>query len=193
MNTASHLPPDLQAVADTVLREFSAGVEAPDGLSLIYEWLEVDGWDFLINDLGEQSALKLGYIAQLEFSDSETRYNLEIPKEVEVQDADRLNWARQRIEYAQAGDDGYLLASLHAYRLIGSDGSHAFVGCLIEIHGQGGPVCEWWGLWKTPNEFYEAVGDGGFNWVIPRMGDISDQVILSMWEKKKSRGKKRAH
>ena len=79
MNTAPHLPPNLQAVADTVLREFSAGVEAPEGLSLIYEWLEVDGWDFLINDLGEQSALKLGYIAQLEFSDSETRYNLEIP------------------------------------------------------------------------------------------------------------------
>jgi len=42
-------------------------------------------------------------------------------------------------------------------------------------------------------DFYEAVGDGGFNWVIPRMGEISDQVILSMWEKKKSRGKKRAH
>jgi hypothetical protein len=193
VNTAPHLPSNLQAVADTVLREFSAGVEAPEGLSLIYEWLEVDGWDFLINDLGEQSALKLGYIAQLEFSDSETRYNLEIPKEVEVKDADRVNWARQRIEHGQTGDDGYLLASLHAYRLTGSDGSHAFVGCQIEIHGQGGPVCEWWGLWKTPDEFYEAVGDGGVNWVIPRMGDISDQVILSMWEKKKSRGKKRAH
>jgi hypothetical protein len=64
---------------------------------------------------------------------------------------------------------------------------------LIEIHGQGGPVCEWWGIWKTPDDFYEAVGAGGFNWVIPRMGEISDHVILSMWEKKKSRGKKRAH
>ena len=91
MNIAPHLPPSLQAVADTVLREFSAGVDEPEGLSLIHEWLEVDGWDFLIADLGEQSALKLGYIAQLEFSDSETRYNLEIPKDVEVQDADRLD------------------------------------------------------------------------------------------------------
>lgn len=193
MNIDPLFPPNLQAVADTVLQEFLTGVDEPKGLSLIHDWLEVDGWDFLIADLGQQSALKLGYIAQLEFSDSETRYNLEIPKEVEVQDVDRLNWARQRIEYAQAGDDGYLLASLHTYRLIGNNGSHAFVGCLIEIHGQGGPVCEWWGLWKTPDDFYEAVGNDGFNWVIPRMGEISDQVILSMWEKKKSRGKKRAH
>ena len=192
MNTESCLPPDLQPVADAVLRDFAAGVEEPDGLTRICEWLEIDGWDFLIADLGEQNALKLGYIAQLEFTDEEARYNLDIPEEVEIQDADRLSWARQRINYAQAGDDTYLLASLHAYQLIGSDGSTAFVGCLIEVHGQGGPVCEWWGLWRTPAEFYDAVGDGGYNWVTPRMGEISDQVILSMWQKPKRRGKKRA-
>jgi hypothetical protein len=188
----SYLPPELQPVADAVLRDFAAGVKEPDGLIRICEWLEIDGWDFLIADLGEQNALKLGYIAQLEFSDEEARYNLGLPEEVEIQDADRLSWARQRINYAQAGDDTYLLASLHAYRLIGSDGSIAFVGCLIEVHGQGGPVCEWWGLWRTPAEFYGAVADGGYNWVTPRMGEISDQVILSMWQKPKRRGKKRA-
>lgn len=193
MKTARHLSPDLQSIADAVLRDFAAGIEEPDDLADIYEWLEVEGWDFLLADLGEQNALKLGYIAQLEFSDEEARYNLDIPEEVELQDADRLNWARQRIDYAESGDDTYLLASLHAYRLIGSDGSHAFLGCLIEVHGQGGPVCEWWGLWRTSEEFYDAVGDGGYNWVIPRMGEISDQVILSMWQKPKRRGKKRAH
>ncbi len=111
MKGAKHLPPHLQPVADAVLRDFAAGVEEPDGLTRICEWLEIDGWDFLIADLGEQNALKLGYIAQLEFSDAEARYNLEIPEEVEMQDADRLSWARQRINYAQAGDDTFLLAS----------------------------------------------------------------------------------
>jgi hypothetical protein len=48
-------------------------------------------------------------------------------------------------------------------------------------------VREWWGLWKTPDDFYEAVGDGGLNWIIPRKSEISDHVILSMWGKKKSR------
>jgi len=48
-------------------------------------------------------------------------------------------------------------------------------------------VREWWGLWKTPDDFYESVGDGGFNWVIPRISEILDNVILSMWEKKKTR------
>lgn len=144
-------------------------------------------------DLGVQNALKLGYIAQLEFSDAEARYNLDIPDEVEIQDADRLNWARQRIDYAESGDDTYLLASLHAYQLIGSDGSSACVACLIEAHGQGGPVCEWWGIWRSPEEFYDAVGDGGYNWVTSRMGKISDKVILSMWQKPQRRGKKRAN
>jgi hypothetical protein len=192
MNTESCLPPDLQPIADAVLKDFAAGVEEPDGLTQICEWLEIDGWDFLIADLGEQNALKLGYIAQLEFTDEEARYNLDIPEEVEIQDTDRLSWARQRINYAEAGDDTYLLASLHAYRLNGSDESFAFVGCLIEVHGQGGPVCEWWGLWEAPEEFYDAVGEGGYNWVTPRMGQISDQVILSMWQKPKRRGKNRA-
>jgi len=192
MTAESHLPLDLQPVADDVLRDFAAGVEEPEGLSRICEWLEVDGWDSLIADLGEQNALKLGYIAHHEFSDAEARYNLDIPEDVEVQDADRLRWARQRIDDAQSGDDTYLLASLHAYRLIGSGGSSAFLGCLIEIHGQGGPVCEWYGLWRTPEEFYDAVGDGGYNWVTPRMGDISDQVILSMWQKPKRRSKRSA-
>ena len=71
MNAETCLPPDLQPVADAVLRDFAAGVEEPDGLTRICEWLEVEGWDFLIADLGEQNALKLGYIAQLEFSDEE--------------------------------------------------------------------------------------------------------------------------
>ena len=97
MNAETCLPPDLQPVADAVLRDFAAGVEEPDGLTRICEWLEIEGWDFLIADLGEQNALKLGYIAQLEFSDEEARYNLDIPEEVEIQDADRLSWARQRI------------------------------------------------------------------------------------------------
>lgn len=193
MKSTQNLSPDLQSIADAVLRDFAAGIEEPDDLADICEWLEFDGWDFLIADLGEQNALKLGYIAQLEFSDDEARYNLDIPDEVELRDADRLTWARQRIDYAQSGDDTYLLASLHAYQLNGSDGSYAFLGCLIEVHGQGGPVCEWWGLWRTAEEFYDAVGDGGYNWVTPRMGEISDEVILSMWQKPKRRGKKRAH
>ena len=44
MKGAQHLPPDLQPVADAVLRDFAAGVEEPDGLTRICEWLEIDGW-----------------------------------------------------------------------------------------------------------------------------------------------------
>jgi hypothetical protein len=84
---------------------------------------------------GGQNPLKLGYIAQLEFTDAGTRYNLGIADEVELNDSDRLSSARQRIDDAQSGYDPYLLAPVHAYRLVGSDGAYALLVCLIEVHG----------------------------------------------------------
>ena len=183
MNYPTLLPPEIQDVADNVLRDFAAGISEPVGLSLIYEWLEIDGWDDLNADLFEQMALKLGYLAHNDFSDTEAQWNLEGPEGDALTDADRIKWARQRIDYVQSGEDEYLLASLHAYRLSARNGSHAFVGCLVEVHGQAGPVCQWWGLWKSREDFYDAVGAGGQIWVIPRMGEITDEVILSMWQK----------
>jgi hypothetical protein len=166
-------------------------VEEPDGLTRICEWLENDGWDCLIADLDEQYALKLSQIAQLRFSDEEARHNLDIPMGVELGDTDRLSWARQCLDYAQTEGADRFVASLHAYRLIGGDGSFAFVGCSIVVHGQYGATVEWWGLWRTPEEFYDAVGDGNY-WVTPRMGEISDQVILSLWQQPNRPGKKHA-
>ena len=186
MENSSRLPPDLQSVADGALREFAAGNKDPVGLGLICKWLELDGWDLLIADFGEQMALKLGAIAHLDFTDSEARLNLDIPDDAEIQDADRIRWARQRIDYAQSGDDGYLLGSLHACRLDGTDGSHGFLGCHMEVHGQAGEVCQWWGLWESPEAFYDAVGEGLAIWVLPRMGEITDTVILSMWHKEQT-------
>jgi len=186
MTSESHLPPDLQPVADTVLRDFASGIKEPDGLTRICEWLELDGWNSLIADLGEQYAIYLNYIAQFEFSDAAVRYHFEISDDVHIEDCARLNWARNCIEIARSEP-----ASVHAFRVLGSDGTFAFLGCLIEFSDQGGPVCTWKGLWRTTREFYEALGDGGNTWLIPLMGEIPDQVILSMWQKPQRRGKKR--
>jgi hypothetical protein len=183
MNNKTVLPGSLQTLADKLVGECLAGNSHPEGIEAIYEWLEIDGWDDLISDLGDEMALKLYYLADLEFNDNETRWNLDIPDDQEVQDSDRLNWARQRIDYFQTGDDGYVFVSVHAYPLVSSDGKIAIVGCLVEIHGQAGPVCDWWGLWKSREDFYDALGSDGQIWLSPRMGEIPDDVILSMWAK----------
>lgn len=181
MNSKILLPNGLQALANRLVGEFLSSNTQPEGIEAIYEWLEIDGWDDLISDLGEQMALKLYYLADIDFNDNETRWNLDLPDDQEVQDTDRLTWARQRIAHFNTGDDGYVFVSVHAYPLVSSEGRIAIVGCLLEVHGQAGPVCDWWGLWRSREDFYDALGTNGQIWLSPRMGEIPDEVILSMW------------
>ncbi len=189
-------PTELQPVLDAALHDFQEGKVNPGILKPIYEWLEVDGWEALINDLGEQMALNLGYLAQFQFNDSELRACMDIPDEQPLTDEDRIRWGRSHIDRVLNGDDEYLLPSIHTYEVQASDGFKAVIGCIVEIHGQAGPVCQWEGLWKSRNDFLEAVGEGDGYWVTPLMGEIPDDVILKLWQKPteaKRRSKKRVN
>lgn len=100
-------PKELQPALDAALHGFQEGKVNPDILKPIYEWLEVDGWEALINDLGEQMALNLGYLAQFQFSDSELRACMDIPDEQPLTDEDRIRWGRSHIDRVLNGDDEY--------------------------------------------------------------------------------------
>ena len=183
MTNASSLPHELQSIADEAIRIFNIDGES-SGLDRIYEWLEVDGWDDLIADFEEQDALNISYLAEHRFTDSQLRDHAGLEGNDKVLDSDRLTYAHEVIEYSMSGDDGHVLASLHAFPLVSSIGQVAFVGCMIAIHGQGGPHCDWWGLWKTKESFYNAVAQSGDYWVTPLMGDVSDEAILTRWKNK---------
>jgi hypothetical protein len=180
------LPADLQELCDKVIRAFTANKTAPEELEKIYQWLELDSWDALIADLGEQTALKLGYLAKLRFNDAELRASMDIPVELSVADADRLAWGRGHIDRVLAGDDEQLLPGLHTYTLEASDGSTAVLGCLVEVQGQGGPVFQWQGLWPSRESFLATLSQSYDYWVTPLMGDVPDAVILSLWQETKS-------
>jgi hypothetical protein len=51
----------------------------------------------------------------------------------------------------------------------------------MEIHGQGGPYLNWWGLFKTQAEFYDSIRNSGFIIDSDEEG-ITDEKILSMWQ-----------
>jgi hypothetical protein len=186
MTNIPKFPKELQPALDAALHGFREGKVNPDVLKPIYEWLEVDGWEALIDDLGEQMALNLGYLAQFQFIDSELRACMDIPDEQSLTDEDRIRWGRSHIDRVLNGDDEYLLPSIHTYEVQASDGFKAVIGCIVEIHGQAGPVCQWEGLWKSRDDFLAAVGDGEGFWVNPLMGEIPDAVILKLWQKPKA-------
>ena len=182
MTSDSSAPPKIRSLISQIVKEYKAGKSEPSGLKALCEWLEVEGWDSLVGDPDEKYAIKLAYIAYSDFSDDEARYNLDIPENVAVQDSNRIAWGRSRIDYAVSQADGYLIPSLNTYPLIGIDGSLVYVGCLIEIHGQGGPVCEWCGLWDSKEDFYAAVTRDNAFWITELRGEIPDEVILSLWK-----------
>jgi hypothetical protein len=186
MSTSSvELPKDLQAVADGLVTSYWNGSKSFDGLIDIQNWLEVDGWDALISDLDQGMAINLGYLSELQFQDRELRSCMEIPNHQTLTDEDRIRWGRSHIDRVLAEYDEYLLPSVHAYELRGLDGLKVVIGCIVETHGQGGPVCQWQGVWPTRESFLEALGKNYQYWVTPLMGDVPDEVILSLWQKPK--------
>ena len=191
MNTVKPFPEHLQAACDEAIAAFKSGEPEPQSLEAIKEWLDVDGWDALIADLGDQMAINLTALADDQFMDGELRANLDIPNDQPVTDADRLRWGREKIDEVLNNYDDYLLPSVHAYQLVSSSGDTAWLGCLVEIHGQGGPACKWQGLWSTRESFWQALGENNAYWLVPLMGDVPDAVILSLWPKPK-RSRKRA-
>jgi hypothetical protein len=183
MKAINNLPEFLQADCDEVVAAFNNGKTAPKNLEKIKEWLEVDGWDDLIADLGEQMAIDLADLSQFDFNDQEARDSQDIPDDLSITDEDRIRWGRNKIDSVLSEYDDCLLPSLHTYTLKASDGSTATIGCLVEIHGQSGPVCEWQGMWSSREEFLDSFSKGGKYWVTPLMGDVPDEVILSIWQK----------
>lgn len=181
MSERVKLPSDLQQTCDEVVAAFHAGRDLHEGVEKLQAWLELDGWDDLILDLGDQMVIKLYYLSQYTFNDHDLRSSFDIPDDDPVTDRDRIQWGREKIAEVLKGEDGYVLPSLHTYTLEASDGSHAVIGCLIEVHGQAGPVCDWQGLWKSRDDFLDSFRSGRDLWVTPLMGEVPDNVILSVW------------
>jgi hypothetical protein len=190
MNTATSFPEHLQAACDEAIAAFKSAKPESKSLGAIKEWLEVDGWDALIADLGDQMAINLAALAYDQFTDGELRANLDIPDDQSVTDTDRLQWGREKIDEVVNNYDDCLLPSVHAYQLVSSNGDTAWIGCLVEIHGQLGPACQWQGLWPSREFFWMALGENNAYWLVTLMGDVPDEVILSLWPKPK-RSRKR--
>lgn len=185
MEPITPFPEHLQAACDEVIAAFKASKPQPKILESIKEWLEVDGWDALIADLGEQMAVKLRLLALMKFEDTELRDGEDIPDEDSVTDVDRVKWGHTQIDQVIADCDDYLFASVHAYELTSTQGDIVILGCLVDIQGQAGAVCDWQGLWPSRESFWQALGKNHEYWLVPLMGDVPDEVVLFLWQKPK--------
>ena len=178
MSSIPEIPESLWPIRDAAIAHVLNGTPEPD-LKPLYDWFEVEGWDAIIDAWAyEDMAFNLFYLSQGKFEDSEmaTCEGLEIK---ELTDELRISYARACIESGH--EDEYLTPSLHSCELKRDDGELVILGCVMEIHGQGGPYLNWWGLFKNQAEFYDSIRNSGYI-IESDLEGITDEKILSMWE-----------
>jgi len=175
-------PKELVGINDAIVAHIHNGADMPDNLEQLEKWLEEDGWDYLIGDEGLIGyGLDLYHLADFRFYDSELRYEYELDDSAEITDAMRVQYGNELIDRAIEDNEGDICPSIHCLEI--SSGNHsAFIGCLIEIHGQGGPVSYWQGAYKTQDEFLKAIRANHVV-IFDEIKNIKDEEMLSLWNR----------
>ena len=182
MNT-NKLPKDLIEIGEAIIEHIHKGSNIPNNIEELENWFEIDGWDLLIGDTGLVGyAVNLLHISSYKFDDSEVRYEYEIQMSTKITDVMRIEYGRLLIQRAIEFNEGDVCPSVHCINLSNGDKS-AVIGCLVEIHGQGGPVIFWQGTYKTQEEFLKAIR---INHIVmfDELKNIGDQEILNLWQRK---------
>ena len=112
---------------------------------MVQERLEGDGWDHLPGHSGNLQLLNIKRLAQYEFTDKQFKQSFGLQRAAKVSDAQRLQYARQKVADFASGDDGFFCPSLAIYPLEAGQAAprrSAVLGGVIDIHGQAGPVVQ---------------------------------------------------
>lgn len=179
MNKNPELPNNLCSLRDAIVNSILKGKPIPE-IQPIYEWLENEGWEALVGSWSnEEMAVNLGYLSQTQFDDSECAAH----EDIEINDitnAIRLAYARQIIE--DSIEDGYICPSVHTYKLQHEYDASPVIGCLLEIHGQEGPVTNWWGVFKNSDDFYTTLNESDIV-LLSKSEWFNDERLISLWNK----------
>lgn len=179
--SAIDFPKSLLPIVDKVVDHAVKGTALPKNLSKLVEWFEDEGWDDLCSAWVEEFvALKLFEMAWLSFSDQELLANQDEP--ISVTDEVRLTYARELVRRAFEESDGYACPTVHAVKISNKQGQEAILGWLMPIHGQGGPVAEFQGVFLDKSQFYQSLRDADYV-LAPEEKSLKDETILRLWAK----------
>ena len=174
------LPPELRAIADAAIDHVLHAMPMPSDITKLERWFEVEGWDDLVSQCDDEIVLNINELAADAFSDRVLIDYRGLDSNAKILDEDRIAFSRQQIEYQLNDGDGCINPSVIGYQLESSDGKNAILGCTVEIHGQGGPVAKWHGVFVTKSAFYQYLLTLGY-WARGELAMIKDEQILSLW------------
>ena len=174
---------EIQSIFDelvSVAHGTQAGLK-PESLHALNAWAETDGYDELIDSWKDELlVLDLVGFSTLSFSDSELiDYN--DCEEDEIDNALRLEYARERIatEFA-SGSDEYIF-SLHQFPIMSGVGQTAILGGTGVGLGQGGYVWQYQGAFLSEAKLMEFLHLSGFV-LEAEAAEILDETLLNLWQ-----------
>ena len=179
MSQITLIPDELTELKKLSIHAILNGNPIPD-LQPIYDWLEGDGFDSIVESwANEELAIKLNILAETSFNDLvlSNHQGFEIG---DITDDIRFEYAIKLIN--QSTDDGEVCPSVHTYQLDQINENSPILGCLMEIHGQSGPVIDWWGIFESKKFFYAALSKSNII-LLSNLDKISSDELLSLWKK----------
>jgi len=176
----TQMPDKVLKVCAELVAHIHDGKSLPDSLQSLYDWLEVEGWDELINDLDEDYAINLREVAESRFRDSEVAAAEGLENIDRVTDTQRAAFARHWVNQAATGEDGYTAPTVHCFSLKDFKGREAFLGVTVEIHGQAGAVPVWHGMFKNREDFLSKLRASGYC-LVSELPSLDDSRLLAFW------------
>lgn len=187
----SELPKRFWKARDAAIEHVLSETPLPAALADLQEWLATDGWsDLLAAWINEDIVLNLEGWAEYKFSDSSLRDFEGLDEAETITDQMRVDYARAAISGAVEQNEGYDSPSVHSFTIEREDGERAVLGCIVEIHGQYGPVPKWHGVFADKDDFYKHLRKAGFLFH-SEVDEIGDAEILALWKVEKNTRRKR--
>ena len=137
----------------------------------------MDAWE------DEDVAIHFPNLAHYYFSDSEFFAREILEDGEELNDARRVEYARNLIESVITGEVGDDIMGVHTYRIELDGGKCAVVGCTVESDRKGRPFVEWLGVFPTKDAFWSCLRKAGVL-MLREVKALDDAVILAAWEGK---------
>lgn len=178
----NQFPPNIQALAADIVSRYYDGNKVPSELETLKDWVMGDGWSDIAESWGDMMALDVKNIAQENFHDKEVLDNWmqsDASKE-EVTDSDKITWGEQVIQDLLSSGESELVPSIHTVELSHPSGKSVQLCFLVRIQGHD-PVFEWFGIFKSKEDFYESLAKDHNYLVSYGEPEIDPQLILSLW------------
>jgi hypothetical protein len=172
-------PTGLEPIRNSIIEAVHSGAQVVEGFDSLTGWLESDGYDALLPFFDPSFLINLNNVS---ISDDDLRDHFALPAYEILSDDFRTTYLKKWISEAiQNPYDGWIFPSPITYPLKDESERAVFLGGIVEIHGQAGPVIYWHGAFKTEDEYFDHLKSKQI-YPLDEATNISNDALIDIWD-----------